>query len=289
VRDLPDQDGLRHRSLYLKVRDGLDLPIRMVWDPNIEKDDSVAVVICLQGTNAGMHLSWGEARMPADPIKVFNGADYARQAARRGFLALCLEQSCFGERREQILASRSLTPCIDAANHALLFGRCLLGERVSDVSSVVNWLTEGAAGLTVDKDRIYAMGSSAGGTTAMFAGALDTRIAGVLAAGCVGFMCDTLLARGDSEGQNVVPGILRWFDLDAVVALCAPRPFVTVSGDKDHIWPFAGAKAVTDAAAPVYEAFDAADRLRAEKANGGHRFYPDVAWPTFMRAIETKA
>jgi hypothetical protein len=286
LRNLPDRDGLKHRSLYLKVRDGLDLPIRMVWHASIEPSKAVAAMICLQGTNAGMHLSWGEARMPADPIKILNDADFACQAARRGYLAICLEQSCFGERREQLLSPKSPTPCIDAANHALLFGRSLVGERASDVTSAVNWLIEGDTGLPVDPKRIYVMGSSAGGTSALFSGALDPRIAGVLATGCIGFMHDTLLARHDSEGQNTVPGILRWFELDAVVALCAPRPFVTVSGDCDHIWPFDGAKAVVEAARPVYERLDSADRLVVREAKGGHRFYPDTAWPALARALK---
>ncbi|MBE88540.1 MAG: hypothetical protein CMM76_03760 [Rhodospirillaceae bacterium] len=286
LQNLPNRDGLRHRSLYLKVRDGLDLPIRMVWHASIEDSKPVAAMICLQGTNSGMHLSWGEALMPADPIKILNDADFARQAARRGYLAICLEQACFGERREQLLSPVSQTPCIDAANHALLLGRSLLGERASDVTSVVNWLSEGDTGLQVDPNRIYVMGSSAGGTTALFAGALDPRIAGVLATGCIGFMRDTILARHDPEGQNTVPGILRWFELDAVVALCAPRPFVTVSGDCDHIWPFDGAEAVVAAAQPVYERLESGDRLVVSKAKGGHRFYPNIAWPALARAME---
>ena len=129
------------------------------------------------------------------------------------------------------------------------------------------------------------MGSSAGGTTALFAGALDDRIAGTLAAACIDFMRDTLLARRDPEGQNVVPGILRWMALDAVVALSAPRPFLTVSGDRDHIWPFDGAEAVIDAARPVYQSLEASDRLAAERASGDHRFYPDIAWPAFTRLL----
>lgn len=285
IRDLPARDGFNHRHLYIKVRDGLDLPVRMVWSPSIEGMENAPAMICLQGTNSGMHLSWGEARMPADPIKISNGADIALQAAARGFVAVCLEQTCFGERRERLLPRASSGPCIDAANHALLLGRSLVGERASDVSSVVNWLTEGDPGLAIDPKRIYVMGSSAGGTTALFAGALDERIAGILAAGCIGFMRDTLLARGDPEGQNVVPGILRWFELDAVVALAAPRPFLTVSGDRDHIWPFAGAKDVVEAARPVYSAFDAVERVAAEQASGGHRFYPEIAWPAFARLL----
>ena len=285
-RNLTNRDGLKHRSLYLKVRNGLDLPIRMIWDDEIQTGEPVPVFICLQGTNSGMHLSWGEYRMPADPIKIYNGADFARQIARLGYLAICLEQSCFGERQEKLLSPKSPTPCIDAANHALLFGRSLLGERVSDVSSVVNWLLEGSVGLSIDTKRIYVMGSSAGGTTALFSGALDTRISGILAAGCIGFFRDTALVRRDNEGQNVVPGILRWFELDSVVSLCAPRPFVTVSGNEDHIWPYKGAESVVESARLVYKNLKASKVLIAAEGKGGDRFYPKIAWSAFATALK---
>tara|TARA_B100001093_G_scaffold516616_1_gene595834 strand:+ start:4095 stop:5291 length:1197 start_codon:yes stop_codon:yes gene_type:complete len=285
LKDCANRDGFRHRSLYLKVRDGLDLPVRMVWDPGFEPDGKIPVMICLQGTNSGMHLSWGEERMPADPIKIYYGADIARQAAARGFLAICLEQSCFGERRERSLFSPSEAVCIDSANHALLLGRSLVGERASDVTSLINWLVEGAPGIAIDLEQIYIVGSSAGGTTALFASAMDERIAGVIASGCIGFIRDTLLTRGDPEGQNVVPGILRWFELDAVVALVAPRPFITVSGDCDHIWPFDGAQKVVESARNIYAAFGADDLLAAIRAEGGHRFYPNLTWSAFANLL----
>ena len=285
VQDLPDRGGLRHRSFYLKVRDGLDLPVRMIWDPAIEAERDIAVMICLQGTNSGMHLSWGEELMPADPIKIYYGADIARQAASQGFLAICLEQSCFGERQERSLMRQSKALCIDAANHALLLGRSLVGERASDISSLINWLVECRPFEAMNPEQIYVVGSSAGGTTALFAGAMDERIAGVIASGCIGFIKDTLLERGDSEGQNVVPGILRWFELDAVVALIAPRPFLTVSGEYDHIWPFSSAEKVIEAARPIYAAFGANPQLVAINAEGGHRFYPDLTWSAFANIL----
>ena len=39
-----------------------------------------------RSTNSGSHLSWGEARLPPDPLKIAGGGDYARQAARLGFI-----------------------------------------------------------------------------------------------------------------------------------------------------------------------------------------------------------
>ncbi len=279
--DLPG--GLRRRHLYLRTAPARDVPVDLVWRPGAP--EPAPVMICLQGTNSGAHLSWGEARMPADPIKVATGGDYAVQAAERGYLAVCVEQSCFGERRERSLIAAGDDPCVTAANHALLLGRSLLGERVEDVASVIDWLAGGDfpadAGPRPDVGRIHAMGNSSGGTTAVFAAALDRRIAAVLAGGCVGPLRETLARRRDVSGQAVVPGILRWMEYDDVLALIAPRPVLVVSGTRDHIYPYDGAARAVEGARAVYRALGAGEAIRAVAADGPHRFYPEVAWPAF--------
>ena len=226
--------------------------------------------------------------MPADPLKIAAGADYARQAVAQGYAAVCIEQSAFGERRERSLPRASADPCIDTANHALLLGRTLLGERVSDVSAVIDWLAAEAGTLALDPTRIAVMGSSSGGSTAVFAAALDPRLSAVLAGGCVGFIRETIARRGDSSGQNVVPGILNWLEFDDIVGLIAPRPFLIVSGDTDHIWPHAGAAEVVESAQQIYKAFGAGEAIRAVAASGGHRFYPKLAWQHFAALAKEK-
>lgn len=227
--------------------------------------------------------------MPPDPAKIAGGGDYARQAAARGYVAICLEQSCFGERAERHIAPRSASATIDTANHAFLLGRSLLGERAADVSSLLDWLTaDGAArdmGLAIDPARIFVMGNSAGGSVALYAASLDTRIAGGLASGCVGFVRDTIARRRDDSAQNVVPGLLDWLEMDDVAGLVAPRPLLVISGAQDHIFPFAGAAAVVESARDVYRALGAEHLIVAVSAEGPHRFYPDVAWPAFERLV----
>jgi dienelactone hydrolase len=282
VADFPVPSGVdfERRHLYLRVRDGSDVPVDILRPRNAA--GPLPVMICLQGTNSGAHLSWGEARMPADPGKIAAGADYGRQAVHQGFVAVCVEQAAFGERREVAMRKRSDDPCIDAANHALLLGRTLSGERASDISSVIDWLSMNADELCIDISRLSVMGSSSGGAVAIFAAALDERITSILANGCVGFIRDTIARRGDASGQNVIPGILSWIEMDDVLGLIAPRPLLVVSGDADHIWPYDGAAAVVDRARDVYRAFDRESEIVAVSAPGGHRFYPEIAWPHFV-------
>lgn len=278
--------GFKRRRVYLRLWSGADAPVDVVWREDVERP---AAMICLQGTNSGSHLSWGEARLPPDPVKVAGGGDYARQAAARGYAAICLEQSCFGERQERHIAPRSASATIDTANHAFLLGRSLLGERAADVSSIVDWLVAGDAardvGIAIDSTRIFAMGNSAGGSVALYAAALDERIGAVLAGGSVGMVRDTIARRRDDSAQNVIPGFLQWLETDDVAALVAPRPLLAISGSRDHIFPFAGAAAVVESARRVYRALEAEDAIAAVSVDGPHRFYPETAWPAFEALV----
>ena len=276
-------DGLVQRHFYLRLNPGHDLPVRALWQKN---PSPLPALICLQGTNSGAHLSVGETIMPDDGARIARGGDYAVQAAREGYLALAMEQSCFGERRERRLAKASADPCIDTANHALLLGRTLLAERVGDVAALAHWLRHHGqnAGLPADaKAGVRVMGQSSGGMVALFVTALQNDIAAALVAGSVGFIAETIARRGDGSGQNVIPGFLRDFELDDVVALCAPRPLLVLAGRHDHIWPYEGAARVVNAAHDAYAAFGAGHRLMAVEGPEGHRFYPALAWPAFRQ------
>jgi pimeloyl-ACP methyl ester carboxylesterase len=274
-----DAGGRTRQRWYLRVFAEVDVAIDIVWPSDAR--GPLPIMLCLQGTNSGAHLSWAEARMPPDPVKIASGLDFAHQAVARGYAAVCIEQRCFGLRREQELGRVSADPCVDAFHHALLFGRTLLGDRVGDVMRVIDWLADGVPGLNLDLARLHALGHSAGGTVALHAAALDERIGALIASGCVGPIRDTLLARGDGAGQNTIPGQLNWFEFADVLALSAPRPVLAVSGLSDHIFPFAGVEMVVADATAVYEALGAGDQLVAVAQAGGHRFDQKVIWPAF--------
>ena len=282
-RPAPD---MRRKRIYLRAWHDVDMPLDLVWRDGLSKP--APLMICLQGTNSGAHLSWGEVRMPPDSVKIAADLDFARQAASRGYLALCLEQRAFGERRERLLQPRSANPCIDATLHALLLGRCLLGERVSDVSAVLDWLAASGTGdlPAVDLARTHALGHSAGGTVALHAAALDDRISATIASGCVGPIRSTIAMRGDSAGQNTIPGQLLWCELGDIIGLVAPRRLLVTSGETDHIFPFEGAERAAAEGRQIYEAMDNSSRLRARALAGGHRFDAEAVWPAFEELLQ---
>ena len=77
-------------------------------------------------------------------------------------------------------------------------------------------------------------------------------------------------------------------ETDDVLALCAPRPILIVSGTEDHIYPYDAARRVFEHARPAWVMKGAAERLAILGPVGPHRFYPDDVWPTFMQLIGHK-
>lgn len=216
--------GIRRQTYYLRTAPQRHVPMTVVWNTE-QADRSLPVMLCLQGHTSGVQISWGEVRLPVDAHRIENGGDFALQAIRNGHVAVCIEQIGFGERREQALAHRWDHTCVDACNRALLLGRTVLGDRVADVSAVIDCLQTHPSGLpAMNTNRIHAMGNSAGGETALFATALDPRIEAVIASGCVGAWRKTSGVRRTCP-DTVVPGILAWLEYSDILALCAPRPY----------------------------------------------------------------
>ncbi len=279
--ELPD--GLSRRTIYLRVRPETDVPVTLI-EP-AEKRTGRPVFIHLAGSTSGVHLGWGEAKVPIDHLRLEAGAAMALEAAKRGYLAVCIEQLGFGERAERDLSPTSSDPIADASNHALLLGRSLMGDKAMDLIAVVNWLTTQAESLKLDAEKLYLFGHSAGGSMAFYGAALEPRIAGVLCSGSIGRIRDTVGARRISNGDAVVPGILKSFEAEDIVAMIAPRPFIGLSGKRDHIFPYDGVADVARRAMPAYEAFDASDKIHAIACEGGHRYYGAESWKAWEDVI----
>lgn len=270
-------------QLHLRVDERRDTPVNLFWRAD-RVQAPMPVMICLQGTNTGAHLSWGEARLPVDPVKIAKGSALALQAANRGYLAVTVEQSGFGERSEQKLRKPTPSPTTDAGFHALLVGRTLPGEMVQDVQSVIGWLLSAKAVPDLQPDRIFCTGYSLGGTISVLTAAVDLRLAGIAVGGCVGFLRDTVLRRG-TAAPSIIPDLLAWLEYDALLGLIAPRPCIVLAGRHDHIWPFEGARRVVEAARGVFKALGADAKLAAIEAPGGHTYYPQLLWEAISQFL----
>jgi cephalosporin-C deacetylase-like acetyl esterase len=163
--------------------------------------------------------------------------------AANGFLVMAFDQMGFGYR---------LLEGQDFYRRYPRWSR--LGKMVRDVSGAVDYLLSGQDGCgeeilsLVDKDHIYCVGYALGGLVALYAGALDTRIAGVAS------FCGFTPMRTDTDEKST-GGIRRlWelhsllprlglfdgreaelpYDYEDVLSLIAPRPTLIVSAEDDR-------------------------------------------------------
>jgi len=234
------------------------------------------LMICLQGHTSGMHNSLGLDADEQGEVEIEGGRDFGRQALARGWAALCIEQRSLGQRAEQLQTRvNEHNACHDAAMHALMLGRTLLAERVYDVARALDW----AGGRReLDLSRVGITGNSGGGTVATWAAALLPSIGFVMPSCSLCTFRDSLMSIYHCA-DNYVPGVLKIAEMSDIAGLVAPRPFVAIAGAEDPIFPLAGVERCFAELRRVYAAHGRPHHAVLCVARGGHRFYPELAWP----------
>lgn len=278
----------RARRFAIEPEPGVELVVTLLRPTTA--DGPLPVMICLQGHTPGAHISLGQAANSSERALVRGGRDFAVQAVGHGYAAIALEMRGFGECAEQrppVQRNAATAPgdnatCKHLAMSALLCGRTLLGERVFDLMRLCDVIGE-MPGL--DATRISAMGNSGGGTVIWWTSALEPRLRSVIigsafatTAGSIGSI--------DHCCDNYVPGQLDWFDFADLAGAMRGTRVLAVMGRRDHLFPLPEVRA---AHAQVRRIFAAAGRpgdVALVLGAGGHRFYPDLAWPAFARLTE---
>lgn len=223
--DLEPVGGYFHREVSLRVRHGHDILLRLVWRDGREKAMGPAI-ICLQGGDLDVGVSWGDGTGLAEKVAIAQGADFACQAADHGYLAVCVAPlGC--------AAVASSDSDEESLAKALLLGRSPAGEYASDVASTLNWMLDGESRFQIDPDRVVVAGWGSGGFAALVSTALDPRVGNCVLVNSL----ERLRSRAVQDTVDLavaVPGMLRWLDVEDVLCLCAPRPVLAAAtGDCD--------------------------------------------------------
>ena len=237
------------------------------------------VFICLQGhTQDGMYKSINTA--PGDwntPKRAAGDRDFAIGCMERGIAAFCVEQSCFGERADRRKSGKSAN-CADAYGRALMLGETLIGERVYDVARAVDFLR---ARSETARAKIGITGNSGGGTVSIYSAALLPEIDFCMPSCSFGSYAKSKMCVHQCV-CGYVPDILRYLEMDDVMACFAPRPLVVVAGKDDGVIPLASVREAYGRLEKIYAAMGAADRCRLVVGGEGHRFYAKEAWEEML-------
>lgn len=238
----------------------------------------VPVAICLQGHSTGKHISLGETMYPGD--KCDGGRDFALQVVGKGFCAIALEQRYMGacghpEGKPIVSASACCGPYTAMAS--LLLGRTMIGERVWDISRLIDLLEDRFTDI-IDPKKIICMGNSGGGTTTFYAACMEPRIYLAISS-CAVCSYDASIIAMNHCNCNYVPGIRRYFNMGDLGCLITPRRLVVVCGDEDPYFPLEGVKESFPVIQKSYRDAGREDWCRLVIGKGGHQFYPEDTWP----------
>ena len=171
----------------------------------------------------------------------------AEMLARRGYVVIGIDNYFNGERKGMGPAGSLETMQQRADQEMSLFklnlwlGRTLWGMMLRDEQIALDYLVSRPE---VDPARIGAQGMSMGSTRAWWLAAIDDRVKAIVGVACLTRYEDLIAIRAlRAHGiYYFVPGILKHFDSEGVMALVAPRPFLALTGDRDAGSPPEGMK-----------------------------------------------
>ncbi len=193
---------------------------------------------------------------------------YARELARRGYVALAPDYPNFGEYECDPYAMGYASASMKGIwNH----------KRAVDLLASLP---------EVDPNRIGVIGHSLGGHNSIFVALFEPRIKAVVSS--CGFNAFPYYYKGDVAGwshKGYMPRLKGVYDLDLkkipfdfpeLIAALAPRPFFANSPLRDANFEVEGVRVCLRAARPIYALYHAEDDLVAEHPDAEHSFPPEV-------------
>lgn len=212
--------------------------------------------------------------------------DVAVQAVRRGFFAIApavrgLATAANGV--PDVFDRHDSRDCRSHFMHSILAGRTSIGERVWDMSRLIDWAVKQP---NVNEKHVLMMGNSGGGVVTMYAAACDERIS-IAVPSCSFSVIASPKGRIYHCDCCAIPGILRWGDLYDVCGLIAPRHLLAVNGVQDKLHTESDVNRSADRVRAIFKAAGTPQHFRHRWGPKGHQFYKELMWPFVTEACET--
>lgn len=154
------------------------------------------------------------------------------QFVKAGVIVLAIDLRGMGETRSRNAEGNDDFPVyfgdFESAMTALHIGRPLVGMQMTDVLRGVDLL---AARPDVERTKIYGFGKDAGAIPLLHAAAMDNRLSKIALEGMLASYQTVIQQQIHRQVfEQVIPGVLRSYDLPDVIAALAPRQVWIVNG-----------------------------------------------------------
>ena len=162
-------------------------------------------------------------------------------------------------------------------------GKTVIGLRVWDVIRTIDYIRSRSEPMLAG---IGCLGLSGGGTTTLFATAVEPRITAAVVSGYFNTFQDSIMAIAHCE-CNYVPNIVTYAEMSDIASLIAPRPVLIEMGTEDPIFPVAATEIAYHQLEQVYEVLGARERLDKDIFPGAHAFSGRKAFAWLTRWLSS--
>lgn len=202
--------------------------------------------------------------------------NYAQMLAEAGYLVCVVVQRGLDERLTNQVDEKHGRSCRHLAFSYLKQGRTLLGERIWDGMVAIDYLKS----RNDVKTTLGCTGHSAGGATALWLSALDSRIDVSVVSGYFCSFADSIYGMQHCE-CNYVPGAGANFEMGDLAAMLAPKAVCFINGENDEIFPVRASRQQFETVEQVYALHNRSDACELFVHGGGHRYYKEKALSWF--------
>ena len=287
IENEEQKDGYKLIRFTFKSENAEVVPCYLLI-PDSVKGKKLPVVITLQGHSTGFHNSIGETKYEKD--KSFTRGHIALQAVKRGYIALAIEQRGMGERAGDNTPERRISiqrkedaMCYYQQMTNFLMGRTLIGGRCVDVSIAIDILAHFPE---CDTEKITITGGSGGGTASYYAAAYDERIK-ICVPVCSFCPFKESILRFYHCSCNYIPSAYRYFDMQDIAALIAPRKLSVIAGKLDPSFLIKGVERGYETVKKIYLKCSAPQNCNLIETEMGHYWCEDIVWNEIDRLMKT--
>ena len=270
VRERIQQDGYSIESIYYEAEPNDRIPAMLLVPDGITASNPVPG-ICVWHQHAG-HWELGKSEpsgLAGNPMHHIGVA-----LAREGYVVLCPDALCFGERRDPSDRLKGGDYERFEFLRYVVQGKCMAWKNILDMRRAVDFLT---CRPEVRADRVGCYGHSMGSTDCWLVGPWEPRLK------CIVGNCCLPTYKAIHRGHmlhcfpNFIPGIFAYGDTPDIAALIAPRPLLLNFGELDRGSPIDEVRAGIEIIRKSYDGMHASDHFQTFIEEGiGHVLSPTM-------------
>jgi len=269
IRETIRKDGYRIESVTYEVEPGDRVPALLLVPDGVDAHHPAPAVAVWHQHNGAWHLGKVEsAGLAGNPMHHTGVA-----LAKEGYVALCPDALCFGERQSKNLRGGEFER-FEFLRYVVA-GKCMAWKNILDMRRAVDYLCSRPE---VKADRIGCYGHSMGSTHTWLVGPWEPRLKCLVGNCCLPTYAAIHRTHILHCFPNFIPGWFQYGDTPDIAGLIAPRALHLNFGAKDDGSPIQEVRAGTQTIARAYEQAGAADRFSYYIEEGAGHVLSQEMW-----------